>query len=196
MRYGLLVLLLLVGCTSPSGWLRKVSSVVKTPATEVRQSGDAAVPAQATVSTTQTSAPIPPGSKITIETPVAKEGALATPPPVLVTTTTTEHSSAPTSFQPPPPPSPSELATAQTKIWFWIGTIIGGAAAIFGLVRDWNLVMWGGIAVAGACLFAIFVQDSPWVLPVIGIGVALKFAGPYLWHTKLKGLSTDATPKQ
>ena len=72
------------------------------------------------------------------------------------------------------------------KIWFWLGLIVGVSAAIFGLVRAWNLVMWGGVAVAGACAFGIFVQQAPWLFAIIGAGVALKFAGPYIWHTQIK----------
>jgi hypothetical protein len=183
----------LSGCTSPSNWFHKLSAVVKTPTSEVRQVGDAAQPVQVTTSTTKTEAPIPAGSKITIETPAQKPDEPSKPTPTLVSSTTVEHVVGPTSFQPPSPPTPSQLADGQVKVWFWLGVLVGGCAAIFGLVRDWNLVMYGGLAVAGACLFAIFVQQSPWVLIVIGLGVGLKFAGPYIWHTQVKQTITTST---
>lgn len=74
------------------------------------------------------------------------------------------------------------------KIVFWVGLLVGVAAAIFGLVRMWNFVMWGGIAVAGASAIALFIHAYPWLLAVVGAGIALKFAGPYLWYTKVKHL--------
>jgi len=80
------------------------------------------------------------------------------------------------------------------KIWFWIGTLVGLAAGIFGLVRGWDLIMYGGGAIAAACLFAIFVQNYPWILAIIGIGAALAVAGPYLWHTKVKHLQGQTPP--
>lgn len=64
--------------------------------------------------------------------------------------------------------------------------MVGLAVGLFGLVRGWDFVMYGGGAVAGACAFALFIQAHPLVFVVIGIGVALKIVGPLLWHTKLK----------
>lgn len=185
MRFLLLVCVVIMpGCVSPKNWFHKVSAVVKTPTTEVRQAGDVAQPAQVTTQTTKTDVPIPAGSTITIVTPAKTDD--KKPDPVLVSTSTTEHVVGPTSFQPSAPPTPSQLADGQVKIWFWIGLAIGLAAAIFGLVRDWNFVMYGGIAVASACAFAIFVQAHPLVFVVIGLGIALKFAGPWFWHTQMK----------
>lgn len=189
----LVCLVFLPGCVSPNNWLHKVTAFVKTPSTEVKQAGDVAQPTQVTTQTTKTDVPIPPGSKVTIEIPVQKPDESTLPPVTLTSTTSTEHVIGPTSFQPPPPPAPSALADANLKIWFWLGLVVGGAAALFGLVRGWNLVMYGGLCVAGACAFAIFVQSSPWVFLVIGLGVALKFAGPYIWHTQVKQTVTTST---
>lgn len=188
------VVMLTAGCVSPSNWFHSVSASIKTPHAEVKQAGDVAQPAQVTTSTTKTELPIPAGAKVSIEIPVPVEGKPTPPPVVLSSVTTTEHVVAPTSFQPPAPPTPAQLADGQMKVWFWIGLIVGGAAALFGLVRGWNMVMYGGLCVAGACAFGIFVQNSPWLLAVIGLGVALKIAGPTLYHTVVKKLEEKQTP--
>lgn len=191
MRYLLLVVTVcLSACVSPLSWFSKAKAVVTTPKASIHQSGDVAVPAQTTVTTTKTEAPIPPGSRITIETPPTASNVAI---PTLVTSTITERATGPTSFTPSAPPTAVQLADANAKLWFWIGLCIGVAAALFGLVRDWNLVMYGGLAVAGACAFAIYVQQSPWVFAVIGAGVALKVAGPYIWHTSVKSTQTTTT---
>lgn len=187
MRFVLLLLCLLSsGCGTLARFHKAATSVKLPSGTELHQTGDVAQPAQTTVTTTKTEAPIPPGSRITIETPVTLAGGRPQPPASLSTTTTTEHAVAATSFAPSAPPTPSQLADGQAKLWFWIGTFIGTAAAIFGLVRDWNFVMYGGLAVAGSCLFAIFIQAHPLIFVLIGVGIALKFVGPIIWHTKLK----------
>lgn len=181
----------LSGCATPLNFFHKVSAVVKTPTTQMKQVGDAAQPATVTTSTTKNEFPIPWGAKVVVEMPSAPTPAV--PPPIMTTSTTIEHVVGPTSFQPPAPPTAGALADANVKIWFWIGLAVGVAAAIFGLVRDWNLVMYGGIAVAGACAFAIFVQAHPLVFVVIGLGIALKFAGPWFWHTQLKNKQPPTT---
>lgn len=191
MRFVLLVCVVIMpGCVSPKNWLNRVSAVVKTPTTQVEQAGAVAQPTQVTTQTTKTDVPIPAGAKVTIEMPPAKPD---DKPTILTTSTTTEHVVGPTSFQPPLPPSPGDLASGTLKVWFYVGLVVGCAAALFGLVRGWNLVMYGGLCVAGACAFAIFVQSSPWVFALIGLGVALKFAGPYIWHTQIKKTETITT---
>jgi hypothetical protein len=73
-----------------------------------------------------------------------------------------------------------------------IALIVGIAAAIFGLVRNWDLVMWGGAAMAGAAACGLFVQRHPVLFAVIGGGLALGIAGVLIWHLRLKGVKPDA----
>lgn len=188
MRFVLLVgVVTMCGCATPFSMFHKVSASIKTPSVLVKQTGDAAQPATVTTSTTKTEAPIPAGSRITIETPAAETKG---PVPMLTTTTTAERIVGPAAYAPPLGPTPSDIAGANLKIWFWVGLVIGSAAALFGLVRGWNLVMWGGICVASACALAIFVQTSPLVFALLGVGVALKLAGPYIWHTQIKQVTS------
>lgn len=179
------VVLLLSGCTTSSFW-RRAKAVVRTPSSQITQSGDVAVPTQVHTTTTKTEVPIPAGSRITVETPAPTAATVSLPSPVLSQSVTTESITGPSSFTPPVGPTPSEQSAGTVKLYSWFGVIIGAMAAIFGLVRGWNMVMYGGIAIAGACLLAIFVQAYPWLFAIIGLGAGIAYAGPYIWHTKLK----------
>lgn len=101
----------------------------------------------------------------------------------------------PRSFVPDKAPTVGEEKKAQSDFWVNLGMkaglAIGVALAIFGLVRGWDMIMYGGGAVAGACAFGIFVEKHPILLTIIGLGVAVSVVGPYLWHTKLKKLTND-----
>lgn len=105
----------------------------------------------------------------------------------------------PVAFTPDKGPTVGEEKSAQADFWTVLGLragiAIGIAMAIFGLVRHWDLVMYGGAAVAGACLFGIFVQQHPLLLLVIGLGIAAAIVGPTIYHTKIKKLEQppDAT---
>lgn len=104
--------------------------------------------------------------------------------------------SGPVSFAPDKAPTVKEEADAKSDFWTALGlragAAIGVALAIFGLVRAWDMVMYGGAAVAGGCLFGLFVQKHPILLLIIGLGVALVVAGPILWHTKIKKIQPEA----
>ena len=103
----------------------------------------------------------------------------------------------PRSFVPDKAPTISEEKQAQSDYWVNLGMkaglVLGAAIAIFGLVRGWDFVMYGGAALAAACGFGIFVEKHPTLLFIIGIGSALAVVGPIVWHTKLKP-KQDTTP--
>lgn len=96
----------------------------------------------------------------------------------------------PIAFEPDKGPTVGEEKKAEADFWTSIGLkaglALGIAVALFGLVRGWDFVMYGGGALAGACAFGIFVEKHPLLLTFIGIGIALMVAGPVLWHTKIK----------
>ena len=113
-------------------------------------------------------------------------------PAVLAAETKVEQATAPAAFTPPAAPTVKEEAEAKADYWtiigYRVGVFVGIAAAIFGVTRNWPMVMWGGISVAGACLAGLFIKSHPVLLVFIGAGVLLKVVGPLLWHTKLKHL--------
>lgn len=98
----------------------------------------------------------------------------------------------PVAFEPDKGPTIGEEMEAKSDFWTSIGlkagVFLGVSLAIFGLVRGWDYVMYGGVAISIASLFGIFIQKHPALLLIIGIGTALAIAGPLIWHTKLKKL--------
>ncbi len=143
--------LLLGGCSTIGRWFTKApAATVKTPSIAVQQSGDVAVPAAATVTSTKQELPIPPGSTVEIKvTPPAKVEATAKPV-VLTSTTTTETVKGVQSFTPPNPPTATELAKASGVKWFYIAGVVSGILALLFLwqAHPINAVICGGGAVA------------------------------------------------
>jgi hypothetical protein len=194
----LLCALLLAGCALVRRTAIPPAAKVTSGATTVEQTGEARVAASAKAEEKTQTITIPAGSTVwqDVETGQFRYTLGAAVP--LRTQTRTESVTAPGAFEPPAPPTIAEEKAAQADYWttlgYRAGMFIGGAAALFGLVRAWNLVMWGGVAVAGACLTGLFVQSHPTLLLIIGLGAALAFAGPYLWHTKLKKQEGTTAP--
>ncbi len=182
---------LLCGCSGLAKTFRAVApaATIQTPSGAVlTQKGEAAQPATVTTSAANQSLTLPAGSVVWQD---AKSGALAyqlSKDSVLTSSAKAEHVEAPRAFSPPAPPSPAEISDAGSRRMFWAGLVLGVAAALFGLVRDWPFVMLGGSVTAAACGVAIFVQTSPLIFALIGIGVLLKVLGPVLWHWKLKAV--------
>lgn len=148
------------------------------------QTGDAQKPASVATTVTTSSLPVPAASSVTLDE--KKPGILTfqlAAQSELKTETRTEKAEAPQAFTPPAPPSPKDEAAGKLKLWLGIGSVVGLAAGLFGLVRGWNFVMIGGGAVSAACLFGIFVEAHPALFAVIGIGAALAAVGPVIWHT-------------
>lgn len=181
--------LLLTSCS----WVSKApKAFIKTlQGTEVSQSGPVASPVSVATNSTTTTAPIPPGSRIVIETPgpgaTFQDSAVV--PPLLTTTSTTESVIGPTAFTPPADATPAQKADGKLKIIFYAGLVLGSGVALFGLVRGWDFVMYGGLCAAGACAIALFIQAYPWLFAIAGVGLTLSIVGPWLWHTKIKHLN-------
>lgn len=161
---------------------------------KLEQSGDAQVPAKLAVSTSTNTLPLPSGSDLVFDQKLGTLTLRLSHDSTLKTETREEKAEAPQAFTPPAPPTPKEEASGRMHIWFSIGLVIGVAAGLFGLVRGWDMVMYGGACVAGACAFALFVETNPIVFILIGVGLALKVAGPTLWHSILKKLPQSAIP--
>lgn len=177
----------MAGCLSKRNAAKTPTMNVTTPSgTKVEAKGDAEVPGKVETKSTNTVVALPLGTTLTFNQTAGTIDVLLKAPSSLHQTTVAERVEAPRAFVPPAPPTPQEVAKGQATLYFWIGLVVGICAAVFGLVRAWNLVMYGGIAVAAGCAFAIFVQDNPLVLWLIGFGVLLKVAGPLIWHTYLK----------
>lgn len=189
------ILFLCAGCQfKPAGAKAPAASIVTPSGVKVEQTGDAQVPAKVETKSTITVVELPMGSSLVFNQTAGTIDVRLGRPSSLHQTSVAERVEAPRAFVPAAPPSPQELAKGQAAVWFWIGLVVGVCAAVFGLVRAWNLVMYGGIAVAAGCAFALFVQEHPLVLWLIGFGVLLKIAGPVIWHTVLKHKEVKSTP--
>lgn len=189
----LAILTLLTGCKS--GTVRHVAespSVVVGQAGEVSLKGDTPNPAKVNTSTSGSTMPIPEGSTFVFNEKLGTMALTVSKATQIALNRKETVVEGPVAFAPDKAPTIKEEKDAQADYWVKLGlygcVLVGGAAAAFGLVRHWNMVMYGGIAVLGSGLFGLFVQRSPWLLAVIGIGIALKLVGPLIWHTKLKQL--------
>mgnify|MGYP000125473080 CR=1 FL=1 len=167
-------------------------AVVAAGGTVVEQKGEAQTPATARVEEKRQTVTLPTGTVVWQD---AKSGEIKyrlDVPAVLAAETKVEQATAPAAFTPPAAPTVKEEAEAKADYWtiigYRVGVFVGIAAAIFGVTRNWPMVMWGGISVAGACLAGLFIKSHPVLLVFIGAGVLLKVVGPLLWHTKLKHL--------
>lgn len=198
---GLMLLIGLAGCSSAFTALRRTvppKATVTAGSSSVTQSGAAQTPGSAKTQETTQQVTLPAGSWVAVNpTTNALEYRLSKDTPIS-TTVRTEQANAPQAFTPPAPPTVGEEKAAQADFWtvlgYRAGVLIGGAAAIYGMVHGWPMLMGGGAAVAGACLFGLFVKSHPALLLVIGGGIALKFVGPILWHTKLKPMELEPKP--
>jgi hypothetical protein len=150
------------------------------------QKGPAEIPAAVEVADTVRTLPIPKGSQIVSNAEAHTITVLPAAPTTLTETTRKETATGPQSFQPPAPPTPAEIATGRATLYFQFGIAGGLALALFGLVRGWDFVMYGGSAIAGGCTLALLIDRNPLMFALIGVGLALCIAGPLLWHTKLK----------
>jgi len=197
----LTLLTALCGCHMMSALRRTPEppkATVTAAQTTVTQSGTAQTPATAKTEANAQSIPLPAGTVVWTDQQTGAIRYTLSRDSVLTSTQRTEQATAPAAFQPPKPPTIAEEKEAQADFWttlgYRIGVAVGIAAALYGMVNAWPMVMWGGAAVSGACLFGLFVKSHPALLLIIGLGVTLKFVGPLLWHTQLKHLTPKATP--
>ncbi len=190
MRHFFLFMVLLTGCSFLPKRKLVETPTLTTPNVQLR--GDAKVPAKVDTKQTNTSIPLPEGSRFVFDQTLNTMTLTLSKASSLSVQQTATAVQGPTAFEPEKGPTVSELAKAKGDFWtslgLKIGLALGVAGALFGLVRSWDLVMWGGTAVAGACAFGIFIEQHPLLLLFIGLGIAAALIGPLLWHVKLKHL--------
>ncbi len=194
---GIALIFALSGCKFiPVRHIAQSPAVSVTPSGGVLLSGDSPSPAKVNSSKSDSVMPIPEGSTFAFNEKLGTMVLTVSKATSLALNRTETRVEGPVAFTPDKAPTIAEEKNAQANFWVKLGlqacVLIGGAAAIFGLVKDWNLVMYGGIAVCVSGLFGLFVQAHPILLLFIGLGVALKFVGPIIWHTKLK--PDESTP--
>ncbi|MFA6287744.1 MAG: hypothetical protein WC661_10215 [Opitutaceae bacterium] len=160
--------------------------------TSVKQTGPAQTPARAEAKDAAATFTAPAGSKVEFNEKLGTYTVTLSGPAVIAMTAHTETATAPQAFTPPPPPTPSDQANGRA-MWFYRIALFGGlAAGLFGLVRGWDFVMYGGGAIAAAALIGLFIASNPVLFAIIGGGVALAGAGVAIWHFKLKHLPAAA----
>lgn len=187
----LIAILVTAGCKllPERGPTPPAAAVILAGGAQLNQTGSAETPAKVTSDTVTSTVPVPAGSTLTLdEKEPGKFRFTFSKDSLIKLEARKESAEAPKAFTPPAPPTPLDVAAAESSRWFYVGLVAGAAAGLFGLVRGWDFVMYGGGAVAAACLFGIFVQKHPLILAVIGVGIALAVIGPTLWHWKLKHL--------
>jgi hypothetical protein len=193
--YLILMALLVPGCASFRPKLPQSPAVSVSNAGVIGLSGDAKTPAKVDVKKTDGVLRLPEASRFVFNEKTGEFSLTLSKATEMVLNRTETHVDGPVAFTPPKQPTASELSDAKSDYWVKLGlyacVLIGGCGAIFGLVKDWNLVMYGGLAILGSGLFGLFVQRHPLLLVLVGLGIALKFAGPWLYHTKLKHLPVD-----
>lgn len=198
-RWNLIIgLFLITGCS-----LVKIPPLPKTPEIKVVKegvfvSGDAKTAPEVKSSQTDSVMPIPEGSTFVFNEKLGTMVLTVSKATQIALNRTQTDVKGPIAFDPPKQPTVKEVTDAKADFWttlgLRVGVFIGCALAIYGLVEQWKLLMIGGGCIAGASLFGLFQQAHPLLLAVIGIGLALCFAGPYIYHTVVKPLQNDQTP--
>jgi hypothetical protein len=184
----------LVGCQN-----KPVRHVAESPSLEVKPQGGIVMkgdtPVQPKVETKKSEATItlPEGSTFDFNEKLGIIRLTLSKAAQMAVNRTETHVEGPKSFTPDKAPTIQEEKRAESDFWtdigMKVGMVLGGAIALFGLVRGWDLVMLGGAAISGASMAGIFLSRNPGLFLLIGGGLALAMAGPYLWHTKLKNLN-------
>lgn len=148
------------------------------------QTGTAETPATARSIATAETIPIPAGSTVSIDT-----SGTVTITPAAPTTYTAARSddsaTGPQSFTPPAAPTPADEAEGRARLLYRLAIAAGGVAFLFGLIRGWDFVAWGGAALSGGAALGLFMQH-PLALALVGGGMAFALAGVLLWHLVLK----------
>lgn len=169
------------------------------PSGEVKVAGDAAVAPKVDTKSSASKVTIPEASTIVFN---EKLGTMTLTFSKASEITVSKNETAiqgPVAFTPEKGPTVAEESKAKADFWtllgLRVGTAVGTALAVFGLVRMWNLVMYGGVAIAAACLFGLFVHSHPVLLLFIGLGVAAVVIGPTVWHLQIKKLVPPTQPQ-
>lgn len=95
----------------------------------------------------------------------------------------------PTTPEPPAPETSAHKARTRAQVIYRLAAVLGVAAFLFGLIRDYQFVWIGGAVTAAAALAGYwFAGVSPAVLnAIIGAGLAFGLAGAFCWLFKLRG---------
>jgi hypothetical protein len=192
------ILLLLGGCKlAPIRHIAQSPTVSVAPSGAVELSGDAQVAPKVDTKKSGGKLSIPEGSRFDFNEKTGVMSLVLSKATEMVVDRQETTVDGPVAFAPDKGPTIGEEKSAQADFWTMLGlragSAIGVALAIFGLVRGWDFVMYGGGALAGACLFGLFVQKHPILLIFIGLGVSAAVVGPWIYHTKIKKTtSSDA----
>lgn len=192
-------ILLLCGCNMlPKRHIAVSPAVTVSEAGKVEVSGDAQVAPKVDTKKTDSKMALPEGTRLEFNEKLGVFSITLSKPSELALNRSETAIQGPVAFTPDKAPTIAEEKEAQADFWttlgLRVGMALGAAVAIFGLVRAWDYVMFGGAAVSGACLFGLFVQKHPGLLLIIGIGASLCIVGPLVWHTKLKKLAISEPP--
>jgi hypothetical protein len=192
------ILLILAACnTAPVRHIAESPAVTVSEAGKVEVTGDAQAPSKVDTKKTDSKLPLPEGSRLEFNEKLGIFSITLSKASEIALNRTETAVQGPVSFTPDKGPTVGEEAQAKADYWTTLGlragVVFGIAAALFGLVRHWDLVMYGGGTIAVGCLFGLFIQKHPVLLIIIGIGAALAGVGPILWHGKIKKL---ANPKE
>ena len=198
-------ILLLSGCQA--GWWKKApvrhiaqSPVVIADKGKVEITGDSQVSPKVNTKQSEASLVLPEGSTFDFNEKLGTVKLTLTKASNLLVNRTETAIDGPRSFTPDKAPTIQEEKQAESDYWVNLGLkaglVLGAAIAIFGLVRGWDFVMYGGAALSAACGFGIFVERHPVLLFIVGIGATLAIVGPSIWHAKLKTIVETGSPKK
>lgn len=184
----------LVGCQN-----KPVRHVAESPSLEVKpqggivMKGDTPVQPKVEIKKSEATISVPEGSTFDFNEKLGMVRLTLAKASQMALNRTETAVDGPKSFTPDKAPTIQEEKRAESDFWtdigMKVGMVLGGAIALFGLVRGWDMVMLGGAAISGASMAGLFMSRNPWLFLLIGGGLALSVAGPYLWHTKLKNLN-------
>lgn len=189
-----IVILGLAGCNVlPKRHIAVSPTVTVSESGKIDMAGDAQTPPKVETKKTDSSMALPEGSRLEFNEKLGVFSVTLSKPSSLVFNRTETAIEGPVAFTPDKAPTIGEEKEAQASFWTSIGLkaglALGGALAIFGLVRAWDFVMYGGAAIAAGCAFGIFIERHHVLLLIIGLGATLTVVGPIIWHTKLKKLA-------
>lgn len=151
---------------------------------EIVQTGAAEVPATAGSTAARDTMPIPAGSVVSIDT----LGAVRIEPAAPTTWTgerRADHATGPASYRPPDPPSPADIAEGRARLVYRYAVGLGAVLLLFGLVKGFPAVAWGGAALGAGAALGITLQH-PAVNVVIGVGLGAAVAGVLIWFFLLR----------
>jgi hypothetical protein len=190
------VLLIVTGCkTGPIRHIAESPAVTVSDSGKVEVSGDAQTPSRVDTKKTGSNLKLPEGSRLEFNEKLGVFSVVLSKASEIAVNRTETAVQGPVAFTPDKGPTVGEEMEAKSNFWTVLGLraalAAGCFAIIFGLVKDWPFVMYGGISMAGAALFGLFVQRHPTLMIFIGAGAALIVMATIIWHTKLKKIPPE-----